>query len=270
MKRTWIAILLIIAIMLCCTGCDLPLGQEDNAYAIVYSAMQKTKALDSAHMILEMKSGVSVAGVSLSVPMEYDIKAVGLTGDSPKMNMTVKMDVLGVDLDMDFYIEDGYYYMTYLGQNLKFKAESMEEYNGFGQIASVMPDLNEIYFTDIPVTKNWDGSKTVTISLSNEAFQSIFGELISSAGSSASQGAAIESVMVSDATVKITVDKSGYIKSYKVSFDMSMSVGVNGASTTSSVFTEAEVTYVNPGKAVTVTPPAGYKNFPEADFGDYS
>ena len=64
-------------------------------------------------------------------------------------------------------------------------------------------------------------------------------------------------VQIKDAEVSITV-KDGYIQSYSIDYD----VVVEASGVTMRYGASASVTYNNPGKTVTITPPAGYQSFP--------
>ena len=105
------------------------------------------------------------------------------------------------------------------------------------------------------IEKNDDGSKSVTLVITAEQYAELFGEAMDSL--SGSLGGAVS---VKDVTMEITV-KGGYVVEYDIEFDMDMNV--EGMTVSASM--DMDIDYINPGKAVKVTPPAGYENFPAID-----
>lgn len=262
MKRM-LSIALVLCLLLSFTACGK--DKEASAYDLVNSAMKKTQSLDSLDMQMVMDMSMKMEGVSMDIPVEYDIKAVDVHSKSPKMAMVMSMEMMGMSVDMDFYMEDGYYYMNAMGQKMKFKAEAGDEYDALGQANNMMVDLDEKYLKDTKVVTNSNGSKTVTLKMDSNEFKKTFNELIASTGEGAVDGGVLKSIDISDASVEITVDKNGYIDTYKVKFTMSMSIEAMGTANNVTAKVDASIKYNNPGKTVTVTAPAGYKNYPEVD-----
>jgi LEA14-like dessication related protein len=152
-----------------------------------------------------------------------------------------------------------------MGENMKMKAEAGDDYDMLGQTDSMMVNLDEKYLKDTVIISNSDGSKTVKLEMDSEAFKAAFKELVDSTGESAAEGAEVKDISISNAVVEITVGKNGYIDTYKVKFDMDMKMDVMGTAYNVTVKLDASIKYNNPGKDVTVTAPAGYKNYPEVD-----
>lgn len=263
MKRSILAVFLVLAMLLTLAACGK--DKNPNAYELVSSAIKKTQSLDSLDMAMSMKMSMATEGFSMDVPVEYDIKAVDVHSKNPKMSMVMSMDMMGNSVDMDFYMEDGYYYMSTMGQNMKFKAEAGDEYDALGQANDLMVDLDEEYLKDVAIVTNSNGSKTVKLKMDSDTFKKAFKELVDTTGKDAVEGATIDNITISNATVEITVDKEGYISAYNVKFDMSVSVEVMGTTNVITIKLDAGILYKNPGKAVTVTAPEGYKNYPEMD-----
>jgi len=262
MKRIFAAILM-LSLLFTLAAC----GKDKNpeAYELVNSAMKKTQALDSLDMKMVMNMSMKMEGVSMDIPITYDIKAVDVHSKTPKMAMVMSMEMMGMSVDMDFYMEDGYYYMSAMGQKMKFKAEAGDDYDALGQANNMMVDLDEKYLKDVAIVSGSNGKKTVTLKMDSDEFKKTFKDLVDSTGESAVDGGTVKNIDISNASVEITVNKDGYIDTYKLKFDMSMTVDVMGTSNTVSVSTDASIQYNNPGKKVTVTAPAGYKNYPEVD-----
>lgn len=263
MKKSIIAIILVLSVVFTFAAC----GEDKNpgAYELINSAMKKTQALDSldAKMIIDMS--MEMEGFTMDLPVEYDLKAVDVRSDSPKVAMVMKMNVMGMTMDVDCYMEDGYYYMSAMGQKMKIKAEAGDEYDALGQADDLMVDLDEEYLKDVAVISGNDGKKTVKLELDNDAFQEVFDELIDSTGGDAASGGNVTSVRIPEAHLEITVDKNGYIDTYKVAFEMEMTIESQGATYDAKVDLDASIAYNNPGQAVTITAPEDYKSYPEVD-----
>ena len=262
MKRI-LSVMLILCMLLSLAACEKDEGS--SAYDLVDSAIKKTQALDSLDMKMVMDMSMAMEGITMDVPVEYSIKAVDVNGKNPKMAMVMSMETMGISVDMDFYMEDGYYYLSTMGQNMKFKAEAGDDYDMLGQTDNMMVELDEKYLKDTKVVTNSNGTKTVKLEMDSDAFMRVFKELIDSTGEGAADGATINDISISNAVVEITVGKEGYIDTYKIKFDMNMKLDVLGVTSDVSLKLDASIQYNNPGEKVTITAPAGYKDYPEVD-----
>lgn len=263
MKRI-LSLILVLCILLSFSACGKD-KEETSAYELVNAAVKKTQELDSLDMKMVMHMSMTVDGESVDMPIKYDVKAVDIHSKNPRMAMVMSTDIAGMSLNMDFYMEDGYYYVSTMGQNMKFKAETGDEYDALVQADNMMVKLDEKYLKDVTVKSGSDGKKTVVLQMNSEEFKKAFKELIASTGEGAVDGGVLKSIDISDASVEITVDKNGYIDTYKVKFNMSMTIEVMGTANNVTAKVDASIKYNNPGKDVTVTAPAGYKNYPEVD-----
>ena len=263
MKRSIFAVILVLSMLFTLAAC----GEEpkSEAYELVNAAMLKTQALDSMDAKMIMNMSIEVDGVSMDIPIEYDIKAVDMQSGSPKMDMVVKMSMMGMSVNADCYVEDGYYYMSIMGQKVKVKAEVGDDYDALGQADDLMVDLDAEYLKDVAIVSGADGKKTVTLTMDVNEFMDEFEDLIDSVGENASSGSSLEDIDISNISIEVTVDKNGYIDTYKVAFDMAMTVDVMDTTSTATASAEISIQYRNPGQSVTVTPPADYKSYPELD-----
>lgn len=265
MKRNLLALFLVLVMLFTLVACGKDDVNETTAFALIDAATKKTQALDSAEMDMTMNMSMDMMGVSMDIPITYNIKGVGLQSSSPNLEMVMSMTMFGMAVEMDIYVENGYYYMSYMGETMKYKAEDAADYDAMAQVNAMYGDLTADLLKDTAITKNADGSKTVKLTLDSETFKKVFKDLVDRTGNSAAEGATIKSITISNANVEITVNKDGYIDTYKVDFDMSMTMDVLGESYSTSVGVDATVQYKNPGTNVTVTPPDGYQNYPEVD-----
>lgn len=271
MKRI-LSLILVLCILLSFAACgkDKEEGSTTNeltAYELIDSAIKKTQALDSLDMKMIMSMKMTVEGESVEMPVEYYIKAVDIHSKNPRMSMVMNTEIIGMSVDMDFYLEDGYYYVSTMGKNMKMKAEAGDGYDVLGQSNNLMVDLDQKYLKDTKIITNNDGSKTVKLEMDRDAFKNEFKDLLDSTGEDTAEllGITEEDISISNAVVEITVDQDGYVDTYDVKFDMNIVMDGEGSSNSISVELVAGIDYNNPGQPVTVTAPEGYKNYPEVD-----
>ena len=165
------------------------------------------------------------------------------------------------------YTEGEWCYVTALGQNMKVKiGEGSEEYDGYSDMESAIKELPEDILSEVEIKENDDGTKTVSVAIADDKFAEIYKDFIGSMSASAAEGSdAISDVSVTNAKVEITADKNGYLSIYGISFDMNIEAESEGLSFETKASVEMNVTFKNPGTAVTVTPPEGYQDFVEID-----
>lgn len=127
------------------------------------------ETLDSFEADMDIKMGIETMGVSMDVPMQYNVKAAGLKGDNPVTFSTVSMTMMGVTMKTEAYTEGEWCYITAFGQGMKMKAgENTEEYDGYADIESVIKEIPEDILSDVEITENSDGTKTVSVAVSDE------------------------------------------------------------------------------------------------------
>ena len=263
-KFTAIALVLVMLVSLfALTSCE---EKKLTAYSLVSDAVAKMETLDSFEADMEIKMGVETMGVSMDVPMQYNVKAAGLKGDNPVTFSTVSMTMMGMTMKTEAYTEGEWCYITAFGQNMKMKAgENTEEYDGYADIESVIKELPEDILSDVEITENSDGTKTVSGAVSDEKFAEIYKSFVDEMSASAAEGEEVSEVSVTNAKVTVTVDKNGYISVYGISFDMNLKAESEGMSLEMKASVDMNIAFKNPGTAVTITPPAGYQDFEEVD-----
>lgn len=266
-KLRWVSLLVGI-LMLC--SVSLVSCAEPTTFEIVNDAIVKTQELDSMHAISEMTMNMEMDLFGMSVPMEIpmkmDIKANGLQGDNPVMNMGLSMEMMGEEIAFDSYLEGEYLYMSVMGENMKVKAAEMGGmYDARAQIDSTVQQIPEELLTDIVAVENADGSKVVKLTMPADELQTLYGELLESVQGTAAEDSPVSNLVISDAEIEIVIGSDGYISVYALTFDMDMTVGEGDEGIDFKIAAEMKITYQNPGEPVTVTPLEGYRDFPEMD-----
>lgn len=259
-KRMAFALALLMAFSLVLfTSCE-----NATAYSLVADAVAKNEALDSFDADVDIEMSVEVSGITVDVPMGYQIKASGLAGDNPVTSTTMSVTAMGMTMETNAYIEGEWCYVTMLGENMKMKVgESAEQYDGYSSIESVFKPLSEELLADVEITENGDGTRSVSVAIPDEEFETLYQDFVNDMSASAGQEGAVSDLSVTNGKVDITVDGNGYVSVYKVSFEMNLKVESSGVSMDAKAPVEMAITFHNPGTAVTVTPPEGYQDFTE-------
>ncbi len=258
--------LLMIAGLLCVSSCTKP----ETAYTLINGAVKKTEALDDLDMTMKMDMAMEVMGIDVTVPMNYDIKATGLKSETPTYRMNMTMSVFGMDMTVDAYVDGNNCYVSTreaLSDEVVNAKMSLEQFAADNEtiesVQSLVQPLDEELLADKEIVVNEDGSKTVSLELDEETFNRIFDAFVDSAVAAAAEDAEGMQISMSNIKLDMTVGEDGYFDSYRIAFDMTMTVEEAGLSMDMDCHVDAVATYNNPGEKVTVTPMEGYEDFEE-------
>ncbi len=236
--------------------------REPTATELLENASKKTAALETYSAVMEMKINMNVLGMSMEIPVTVDMK-VKNHPETPTVSAKYDMTMLGQNIQMDVYLEDGWMYIsageTEYTEAQKYKTnygEMMDEYDFTSDVEDLMKDLPDDLLADVVPVKNEDGSRTVTVSIPAEVFNEVFADLVSEMGEASG---ATGDIAIKDAVMEVTVLESGYYSDYKV--DYTMTIDVSGIKTDCQA--SMSLHFNNPGEAVEITPPDGYKDFPD-------
>lgn len=241
------------------TSCDDEKMSKESreAYRSYTDALDKINALDSINGKLNMSMTMKIDDTVEMMSYNFNMKATGVKSpETMKMRMDGSMNITGQSIVMDVYLDNGwaYYDMTSMGTNMQFKTNlngENEEYSQMFEVGKI--ELPEKLFKKVDVENNADGSKSLSLTLSGSQLLDIYPDLSDSGIAAATPSD------ISDATVSATVDKNGYL----TKINMSFSIEAEGVKASTSITVE----YIEPGKAVTVTPMEGYESFPEQNIG---
>lgn len=240
--------------------------EKQTAYTLVSGALAKSSGLDSMEADYSINIKMTAMGETYEIPMTYKVKASGLKTDSPVASTTMTMDMLGVSMSMDIYMDQEYCYMSMLGQNVKIKiGEATEDYELMDEITGLTQPLPEELLKDVIIVKNEDGTQTVSLEISEEEFESIYKDFYMSMVSEIVAEVEYKDISLSNIKVNITVNKDGYIGTYGMNFNLNIQMIIDGQTFDVSASAEATVDYINPGTAVTIQFPEGYQDFTEID-----
>lgn len=167
MKKLSLAVLLIVAMMLSLTGC----GKTD--YQLYKEAFENATEAKYADVSGEAKVTLALGdSMSMSIPVDFDIKYDLSDAKAPKMLMTYSMSLMGADTKVSMYMADGYTYtattskMGTFEQTTKVKAENSDF--SFDADTDIQLELfTKEDFDDIQ-KENVDGGVKYTITKSAE------------------------------------------------------------------------------------------------------
>ena len=255
-----------------------------TAYSLITDAQEKMNALDSCEYDVEasITMDMGVMGGKIEVPVKANIKSAGLTGENPVSLMTIELGLLESifgDNTLVVYTEGEWIYMVAGGEGRKGKIETdntEEEQETLDVLEADVNDLiqkvySEEAMKDLEVIKNEDGTRSFSMTVPDEVIEyfcnSIL-DLIAKTTAETEAESPIGEFSISNFVSDITVDKEGYLSEDDSSLDLTVKIAADeGISLSVTMNLEMSLAFKNPGTAVTVTPPEGYQDFPETDFG---
>ncbi len=260
---------LVLALCLLCSLGMLSGCTEKSAAKIINTAVKNSEALDAIAAEMKLDMHMAMEGITMDIPMTMDIKAIDLKKEKPTMYTKMTTSLVGQAVEMEMYQEGDWMYISTDGINYKMNAaEAAEEYDFSDDMDAMVQELPEELLKDVKLTKNEDGSQSVTVSIDGKKFSELYDDYIEDVNASAD--IEVGTPTIDNAVVTITV-KDDYVTVYAMAFDMTVTV----EEISSTVEVKATVTYKEPGKAVTITPMEGYQDFEEMpqidedlDFGD--
>ena len=241
--------------------------KEENAYEVVSAAIEKNKSLDSYEAELKFDVKIAMQGLSLDVPIALNMKTknVGRADEVSSAELVAK--VFGFDMTMKMYMEDGWMYSD--GVDGAYKEPVEEDSDSVDDVCdAILPILPAELFEKKTVKINKDGTKSVTVILSEEEFgiisEGLLGELYGEFFSGIMNGGSTDDYSFDDIEVTYNIGKDGYISCVEMSMCLDTKATLN---VDSSIKTDAEIkmdvsmTYSNINGNVTPTPPKGYLDF---------
>lgn len=261
---------LLLALCLLFSALSLASCTPVTAQALFTEAMTRTEALDSIDasvvMSMSMKIPTGIGDETMDVGMSFSLSM--LIQDATGQNMTAKVEGTMTQqyggeeqsIENTFYVKDNYMYMVEDGEGMKMPLDT-DTPDCVAMLDSMNVDLGDL-LKDLEITDNADGSKSVTVTIPADKFQTLFDGLIDDVNSSLGGSTDGAEISFSDISMKLTT-KDGYIVKQELVYKMSMTVSGQTISTDISM----TATYKNIGQAVTVTMPAGYESFTDLSAG---
>lgn len=258
--------------------------EKVTAYSLIMDAQEKMNALDSCDydMDLSITMDMGIMGGKIEIPAKANIKGAGLTGENPVSLMTIEMglfeSIFG-DNTLVVYTEGDWIYMVAGGEGRKGKIDTdntEEEQETLDMLEIDVNDLMQKVYSeeamkDLEIIENEDGTRSVSMTVPDEVLEGFCDsllDLIAKTGTETEGESTIGEFSVSNVILDLVVNKEGYLSKEDMGLDITVKVAAEeGVSFSITMNLEMSLAFKNPGTAVTVTPPEGYQDFPETDFG---
>ena len=270
-KLLFISVLIVLSLLLgACGSVDI---SKQSAYELIKNAVEKTSKLDSYEMDMKIKAVTEVFGEKIETPMDFSMKVEGASGNALKAVGKVAMNILGVQIDADYYQEGNTVYINISGNKLRLSADSADAkpFTFSDTEKSIIKALPEDVVKEVTNIQHDDGSRTVSVMIDGDTFMELFNELVSEYSNQETYAELMEDLKaligISNANVTITVLPNGYISEYDIQFDMNVSLSsvTAGMDFTTKVSLDASIEFKDPGTKVTVTAPAD-----QSEYQDYN
>lgn len=265
--------LLLAAFMLVGTlalvGCDKdndPAGTPNSGnnstdlYTLVTTALKKTTDATSYSGSIKQVVTENVMGHSTEVRADYTIKASLADPAKPLIGMEGNMVMSGETVPYVYYFDGEWMYYSMYGEGYKMQSSLEQFEKDAGGIDSLFTDLPKALFDGMTATTEGNTTK-VTLTADSDTFKNMYTKLITDMFTDV-LGENITPVVVTDVMIAVSV-ANGYVMGYDLSFVGTYTIGSDSISYS---YSQA-VNFDSVDKEVTVTPPEGYENFMELDWG---
>ncbi len=175
----------ILALSLCLSLCSCGLAEKVNAvtlYAKAASTLSEAKSFEAS---CTMCMAMDVMGMNMDLDFDINMKVDG-------KNMQMSMSLLGQDITMTLL--DKTMYMDMMGQSVKYSVEDTDKAGSEimdDTIARKLPEIALEVLEATEITENEDGTKELTVALTNEQSSELMG-----LANSMYEGMAFENVML--------------------------------------------------------------------------
>lgn len=255
MKRKFIKFAtaaLVCAGLLTFTGCG-----EKDPFTVYEEAAAKTSELKSVASTAKMNMKLSAQDQSIEIGMDMDMKILSPNGNDMQADIAMNMDMLGQNITMNSYFKDGYYYTATGDSKVKYIMDIKEMRE---QIAanSVQTGLKKEDFKEISMEKK-DKDYLFTFTINGETMSNVVDSAMG-ALSDMMAGSNME-MKIGDIPGTATVNKDNYISAMTMKMPLTMTV----AGQEMKMDLDMDITYIDPGKEVTVDFPDDLDTYEEID-----
>lgn len=233
--------LLTAAMVLSLAGC----GGGKDAKTIYDEASKKTSELTSMDMTSVINMQMTQGEETIDMKMDLDMKIADMNTENMKYLAEGTTSVMGQDMDVSMYYENGYYYVESMGQKIKYAMDLnaiMEQVKQSTEGADVQSE----YLKEITAKKDGD-NQVLTFTVDAEKMDAYVNDILGEMGTDM-QGM---TYTIKDASGEAVVNKEGYFSSEKIKMTLEMTV----EGETMTMVMDTDCTYNNPGQTVEVTAP---------------
>lgn len=236
-----LSLLLMAAMALSLTAC----GGTKDPKVIYDEASKKTSELTSMDVDSVVNMQMNQGENNTEIKMDLNMKMSGVNTENMKYLAQGTTALMGQDIDISMYYENGYYYMDSMGQKIKYAMDLEAMMDQINQSAE-STNVNSSYLKEITVKKDGD-NQVLTFTVDAEKMDTYVQDVMSQMGTN------MEGVTytIKEANGEAVVNKEGYFTNAKIM--MSLDMELQGE--TISLVMDTDSTYNNPGQEVVVTAP---------------
>lgn len=240
MKRC-LTLLLAAATALSLAAC----GSAKDPKAIYDDASKKTSELTSMDVDSVVNMQMTQGEKITDIKMNLNMKMAGINTENLKYQAQGTTDIEGQSIDISMYYENGYYYMSSMGQKIKYAMDLDAMMKQIKQTTEGT-SMDSSYMKDITAKKE-NGNQVLSFTVDAEKMDAYVQDIMGQMGTDMKD----VSYTIKEANGETTVGEDGYFTNSKIN----MSLEMNSQGETISMVVNTDSTYNNPGQTVEVTAP---------------
>jgi len=240
MKRC-LTLLLAAATALSLAAC----GSAKDPKAIYDDASKKTSELTSMDVDSVVNMQMTQGEKTTDIKMNLNMKMAGINTENLKYQAQGTTDIEGQSIDISMYYENGYYYMSSMGQKIKYAMDLDAMMKQIKQTTEGT-SMDSSYMKDITAKKE-NGNQVLSFTVDAEKMDAYVQDIMGQMGTDMKD----VSYTIKEANGETTVGEDGYFTNSKIN----MSLEMNSQGETISMVVNTDSTYNNPGQTVEVTAP---------------
>ena len=240
MKRC-LTLLLAAATALSLAAC----GSAKDPKAIYDDASKKTSELTSMDVDSVVNMQMTQGEKITDIKMNLNMKMAGINTENLKYQAQGTTDIGGQSIDISMYYENGYYYMSSMGQKIKYAMDLDAMMKQIKQTTEGT-SMDSSYMKEITAKKE-NGNQVLSFTVDAEKMDAYVQDIMGQMGTDM-KGV---TYTIKEANGEATVGEDGYFTNSKIN----MSLEMNSQGETISMVVNTDSTYNNPGQTVEVTAP---------------
>lgn len=193
-------------------------GDEYDTYMAAATALNNA---ENVSMEMSTQTTMKIAGQTMDITVSGLVQLTRTDGKL-EMQMDEKMGSAGQEIPMTIYYKDGYMYMNMNGTAKMKMAQPEDELLQSQNVGAQVFDKQ--YVKDVKSEKAGDGTK-LTFTVDGKGLDALVKSAENSLGSSADASLSEAGMAFGDATIIVTLDKSGAITNEDVTMSFTMKAG---------------------------------------------
>ena len=257
-----VAILLVAFMIFAFAGCKEKTLSAEDVFAKVREKMSDVSDIDTSldmDISMELKYGEGNE-TKQTISATFDLKAKNVSSENPTVWIKLEANAMGEKQKGEMYIEDKISYVNENGEKYKQPVDESNKDDAFEDVdIEKLTKLIKDSLEDAKVEKNDDGDAVITVKISGKKFMEVIAEATDEDFDELEEAGI--NLDTDNFKLKFTVDEDNYLTKIEGTFGMKMTnPEEDDQEINISIKIKAEIN--NPGEAVEITPPAGYKNYP--------